>query len=102
MLVVCRLLHVLRDHDAGFNLIEALRVVAQAGRLPARCSDQGHRFRRRIDHRVHAVNDPPSDRLPEDAELDRRAPRSGFPDGAVLQEHVERCTSRCVVHTFVS
>ena len=53
--------------------------------------DQGYRFLRGIEHRLRVVHDQPIHRLPESRdELDRLARRSGFPDGAVLLERVER------------
>ncbi len=53
--------------------------------------DQGYRFLRRIEHRLRVVNDQPVHRLPDARdELDKLARRSGFPDGGVLAEHVER------------
>ncbi len=53
--------------------------------------DQGYRFLRGIEHRLRVVHDQPIHRLPETRdELDKLARRSGFPDGAVLLEHVAR------------
>ncbi|HEY5934475.1 MAG TPA: hypothetical protein VIU61_07570, partial [Kofleriaceae bacterium] len=44
-----------------------------------------------IEHRLRVVHDQPTHRLPDSkVELDKLARRSGFPDGAVLLEHVER------------
>ncbi|HEY6173932.1 MAG TPA: hypothetical protein VIX73_05780, partial [Kofleriaceae bacterium] len=52
---------------------------------------QGYRFLRKIEHRLRVVHDQPIHRLPEARdELDKLARRSGFPDGGVLLEHVER------------
>ena len=52
---------------------------------------QGYRFLRKIEHRLRVVNDQPIQRLPEArGELDKLARRSGFPEGAVLLEHVTR------------
>ncbi len=72
----------------------ALRAAAALGIAPARdleLLDQGYRFLRKIEHRLRVVNDQPIHRLPEARdELDKLARRSGFPDGAVLLEHVER------------
>ncbi|MGN6106889.1 MAG: bifunctional [glutamate--ammonia ligase]-adenylyl-L-tyrosine phosphorylase/[glutamate--ammonia-ligase] adenylyltransferase [Kofleriaceae bacterium] len=70
-------------------------------RAAARCSvaplaelellDQGYRFLRAIEHRLRVVHDQPIHRLPDTVvELDKLARRSGFPDGAVLLQHVER------------
>jgi [glutamine synthetase] adenylyltransferase / [glutamine synthetase]-adenylyl-L-tyrosine phosphorylase len=72
----------------------ALRVAAAHGVAPAReveLLDQGYRFLRGIEHRLRVVHDQPIHRLPDTKpELDKLARRSGFPDGAVLLEHVER------------
>lgn len=72
----------------------ALRAAAALGIAPAReieLLDQGYRFLRKIEHRLRVVNDQPIHRLPEARdELDKLARRSGFPDGAVLLEHVDR------------
>ncbi len=72
----------------------ALRAAASLGIAPPReieLLDQGYRFLRKIEHRLRVVNDQPIHRLPEARdELDKLARRSGFPDGAVLLEHVER------------
>jgi glutamate-ammonia-ligase adenylyltransferase len=72
----------------------ALRAAAACGVAPAsdvELLDQGYRFLRGIEHRLRVVHDQPIHRLPETKlELDRLARRSGFPDGAVLLEHVER------------
>jgi len=55
---------------------------------------QGYRFLRKIEHRLRVVHDQPIHRLPEArGELDKLARRSGFPDGGVLLEHVERWQS---------
>jgi glutamate-ammonia-ligase adenylyltransferase len=52
---------------------------------------QGYRFLRAIEHRLRVVHDQPIQRLPEARdELDKLARRSGFPDGAVLLDHVTR------------
>jgi glutamate-ammonia-ligase adenylyltransferase len=52
---------------------------------------QGYRFLRKIEHRLRVVHDQPIHRLPEVRnELDKLARRSGYPDGAVLLEHVQR------------
>ncbi len=72
----------------------ALRAAAELGLVPAREAvllDQGYRFLRKIEHRLRVVNDQPIHRLPEARdELDKLARRSGFPDGAVLLDHVKR------------
>ncbi|HEY0479893.1 MAG TPA: bifunctional [glutamate--ammonia ligase]-adenylyl-L-tyrosine phosphorylase/[glutamate--ammonia-ligase] adenylyltransferase [Kofleriaceae bacterium] len=81
----------------------ALRTTATAGALEAAAAEgladprdvallaQGYRFLRKIEHRLRVVHDQPIHRLPEaKAELDKLARRSGFPDGSVLLEHVER------------
>jgi len=76
------------------STVEALRAAARCGVAPAReieLLDQGYRFLRGIEHRLRVVHDQPIHRLPETKiELDKLARRSGFPDGAVLLEHVER------------
>ncbi|HEU4734649.1 MAG TPA: bifunctional [glutamate--ammonia ligase]-adenylyl-L-tyrosine phosphorylase/[glutamate--ammonia-ligase] adenylyltransferase [Kofleriaceae bacterium] len=52
---------------------------------------QGYRFLRKIEHRLRVVHDQPIQRLPEAPdELEKLARRSGFPDGGVLLDHVER------------
>ena len=72
----------------------ALRAAAACGIAPPReieLLDQGYRFLRKIEHRLRVVNDQPIHRLPEARdELDKLARRSGFPDGGILLEHVER------------
>jgi glutamate-ammonia-ligase adenylyltransferase len=72
----------------------ALHAAAACGVAPAReieLLDQGYRFLRGIEHRLRVVHDQPIHRLPETRdELDKLARRSGFPDGGVLLEHVER------------
>jgi glutamate-ammonia-ligase adenylyltransferase len=72
----------------------ALRAAASLGLAPARDLEllgSGYRFLRGIEHRLRVVHDQPIHRLPETrAELDKLARRSGFPDGGVLLEHVER------------
>ena len=72
----------------------ALRAAAACGVAPSReieLLDQGYRFLRGIEHRLRVVHDQPIHRLPETRdELDKLARRSGFPDGGVLLEHVER------------
>ncbi|MBA3460428.1 MAG: bifunctional [glutamate--ammonia ligase]-adenylyl-L-tyrosine phosphorylase/[glutamate--ammonia-ligase] adenylyltransferase [Deltaproteobacteria bacterium] len=72
----------------------ALRAAAACGIAPPReieLLDQGYRFLRKIEHRLRVVHDQPIHRLPEARdELDKLARRSGFPDGSVLLEHVER------------
>ena len=72
----------------------ALRAAAACGIAPPReieLLDQGYRFLRGIEHRLRVVHDQPIHRLPEARdELDKLARRSGFPDGDVLLEHVER------------
>jgi glutamate-ammonia-ligase adenylyltransferase len=72
----------------------ALRAAGACGVAAARdieVLEQGYRFLRGIEHRLRVVHDQPVHRLPETKlELDRLARRSGFPDGAVLREHVER------------
>lgn len=74
--------------------VAALEAAAAAGIAPARDLEllaQGYRFLRKIEHRLRVVHDQPIHRLPEAKdELDRLARRSGFPDGGVLLEHVER------------
>ncbi len=76
------------------STITALRAAARAGVAPAReleLLDQGYRFLRGIENRLRVVNDQPVHRLPDTKEeLDKLARRSGFPDGALLREHVER------------
>ncbi len=73
---------------------EALHAAAACGVAPAgeiELLDQGYRFLRGIEHRLRVVHDQPIHRLPETPdELDKLARRSGFPDGGVLLEHVER------------
>jgi glutamate-ammonia-ligase adenylyltransferase len=73
---------------------EALRAAAACGVAPAgdvELLHQGYRFLRGIEHRLRVVHDQPIHRLPDTkSELDKLARRSGFPDGAVLLEHVER------------
>ena len=52
---------------------------------------QGYRFLRKIEHRLRVVHDQPIHHVPEPrGELDKLARRSGYPDGAVLLEHVAR------------
>lgn len=72
----------------------ALRAAATLGIAPPReleLLDQGYRFLRKIEHRMRVVHDQPIQRLPEARdELDKLARRSGYPDGGVLLEHVER------------
>ena len=72
----------------------ALNAAVACGVAPAReieLLDQGYRFLRGIEHRLRVVHDQPIHRLPETRdELDKLARRSGFPDGGVLLEHVER------------
>jgi glutamate-ammonia-ligase adenylyltransferase len=74
--------------------IVALEAAAAAAIAPARDVEllaQGYRFLRKIEHRLRVVHDQPIHRLPEARdELDRLARRSGYPDGGVLLEHVER------------
>jgi glutamate-ammonia-ligase adenylyltransferase len=74
--------------------VAALEAAAAAGLAPPRDLEllaQGYRFLRKIEHRLRVVHDQPIHRLPEARdELDKLARRSGFPDGAVLHEHVER------------
>jgi glutamate-ammonia-ligase adenylyltransferase len=74
--------------------VAALEAAAAAGIAPARDLEllaQGYRFLRKIEHRLRVVHDQPIHRLPEARdELDRLARRSGFPDGGVLLQHVER------------
>jgi glutamate-ammonia-ligase adenylyltransferase len=86
------------------STIAALRAAAQCGVAPAReveLLDQGYRFLRGIENRLRVVNDQPLHRLPEtEAELDKLARRSGFPDGAMLRAHVERW-QREIRHTFL-
>jgi glutamate-ammonia-ligase adenylyltransferase len=76
------------------STVEALRAAARCGVAPAQeieLLDQGYRFLRGIEHRLRVVHDQPIHRLPEaKVELDKLARRAGFPDGAVLLEHVER------------
>ena len=72
----------------------ALLAAAACGVASARdveLLEQGYRFLRGIEHRLRVVNDQPIHRLPDSKlELDRLARRSGFPDGAVLLQHVDR------------
>jgi glutamate-ammonia-ligase adenylyltransferase len=72
----------------------ALEAAALAGVAPAGDVEllaQGYRFLRKIEHRLRVVHDQPIHRLPEArTEIDKLARRSGFPDGGVLLEHVER------------
>jgi glutamate-ammonia-ligase adenylyltransferase len=72
----------------------ALAAAAVAGVAPAddlAVLAQGYRFLRKIEHRLRVVHDQAISRLPEARdELDKLARRSGFPDGAVLREHLER------------
>ena len=74
--------------------VPALEAAAAAAIAPARDLEllaQGYRFLRKIEHRLRVVHDQPIHRLPEARdELDKLARRSGFPDGGVLLEHVER------------
>jgi [glutamine synthetase] adenylyltransferase / [glutamine synthetase]-adenylyl-L-tyrosine phosphorylase len=74
--------------------VAALEAAARAGLAPPRDLEllaQGYRFLRKIEHRLRVVHDQPIHRLPEARdELDKLARRSGFPDGGVLLEHVER------------
>lgn len=76
------------------STVEALRAAARAELAPVEelaLLEQGYLFLRRIEQRIRVVHDQPIHRLPESAiELDRLARRSGFPDGPVLREHVER------------
>ena len=52
---------------------------------------QGYRFLRKIEHRLRVVHDQPIHQVPEArGELEKLARRSGYPDGAVLLEHVAR------------
>jgi [glutamine synthetase] adenylyltransferase / [glutamine synthetase]-adenylyl-L-tyrosine phosphorylase len=72
----------------------ALRAAAACGVAPSgevELLDQGYRFLRGIEHRMRVVHDQPIHRLPDTkSELDKLARRSGFPDGALLLERVER------------
>jgi glutamate-ammonia-ligase adenylyltransferase len=72
----------------------ALAAAAAAGVAPPDDLEllaQGYRFLRKIEHRLRVVHDQPITRLPETRdELDKLARRSGFPDGGVLLEHLER------------
>ncbi len=72
----------------------ALRAAATLGIAAPRdleLLDQGYRFLRKVEHRMRVVHDQPIHRLPEARdELDKLARRSGYPDGGVLLEHVER------------
>jgi glutamate-ammonia-ligase adenylyltransferase len=76
------------------STLGALRAAAACGVAPAHeieLLDQGYRFLRGIEHRLRVVHDQPTHRLPDSkVELDKLARRSGFPDGAVLLEHIER------------
>ena len=76
------------------STVVALRAAARAGVAPAHALellDQGYRFLRGIENRLRVVNDQPVHRLPETREeLDKLARRSGFANGALLREHVER------------
>ena len=72
----------------------ALRAAAACGIAPTRETellDQGYTFLRNIEHRMRVVHDQAIHRLPDTrVELDKLARRSGFLDGGVLLEHVER------------
>jgi glutamate-ammonia-ligase adenylyltransferase len=72
----------------------ALEAAAHAGIAPPgdlALLAQGYQFLRKIEHRLRVVHDQPIHRLPEARdELDKLARRSGFPDGAVLLDHLER------------
>src|SRR6185503_7105591 len=71
--------------------LEAAAAVGVASPRDVELLDQGYRFLRGIEHRLRVVHDQPIHRLPETRdELDKLARRSGFPDGGVLLEHVER------------
>jgi glutamate-ammonia-ligase adenylyltransferase len=87
------------------STLDALRAAARAGVAPTHALellDQGYRFLRGIENRLRVVNDQPVHRLPDTkAELDKLARRSGFPDGALLREHVERWQREIRV-TFLS
>jgi glutamate-ammonia-ligase adenylyltransferase len=87
------------------STVEALRAAARAGVAPTReleLLDQGYRFLRGIENRLRVVNDQPVHRLPDTKEeLDKLARRSGFPDGELLREHVERWQREIRV-TFLS
>jgi len=86
------------------STVDALRAAARSGVAPARqmeLLDQGYRFLRGIENRLRVVNDQPVHRLPETAEeLAKLARRSGFPDGALLRQHVERW-QRDIRQTFL-
>ena len=86
--------------------VAALEAAAAAGIAPARDLEllaQGYRFLRKIEHRLRVVHDQPIHRLPEARdELDKLARRSGFPDGGVLLEHVERWQHDVRVHVPAS
>jgi glutamate-ammonia-ligase adenylyltransferase len=87
------------------STVLALRAAARAGVAPPHALellDQGYRFLRGIENRLRVVNDQPVHRLPDTKEeLDKLARRSGFPDGALLREHVERWQREIRV-TFLS
>ncbi|MBA3820975.1 MAG: bifunctional [glutamate--ammonia ligase]-adenylyl-L-tyrosine phosphorylase/[glutamate--ammonia-ligase] adenylyltransferase, partial [Deltaproteobacteria bacterium] len=87
------------------STVEALRAAARCGVASARETellDQGYRFLRGVENRLRVVNDQPVHRLPDtQAELDKLARRSGFPDGATLRAHVERW-QREIRQTFLS
>ncbi|MGE3548009.1 MAG: hypothetical protein AB7L28_29060, partial [Kofleriaceae bacterium] len=72
----------------------ALKAAATVGVAPPGAVEvlvSGYRFLRLIEHRLRVVQDQPIHRLPEARdELDKLARRSGFPDGAVLLDHLER------------
>jgi glutamate-ammonia-ligase adenylyltransferase len=71
--------------------LEAAAAAGVAAPADLELLSQGYRFLRKIEHRLRVVHDQPIHRLPEiPAELDKLARRSGYPDGAVLLEHVER------------
>jgi glutamate-ammonia-ligase adenylyltransferase len=76
------------------NTSAALRAASALGIAPAgvcELLDDGYQFLRGIEHRLRVVHDQPIHRLPEARdELDKLARRSGFPDGGVLLERVER------------
>ena len=76
---------------ATSSVLRAAATLDVANSRDCELLEQGYRFLRGIEHRLRVVHDQPIHRLPDSkSELDKLARRSGFPDGAVLLEHVER------------
>ena len=73
---------------------QALRAAAGCDFAPSReieLLDQGYTVLRNLEHRMRVVHDQAIHRLPDTRiELDKLARRSGFLDGGVLLEQVER------------